>query len=70
MNRNSAAKRLPNIGGMMFFPYVRILPMHAFIMAGALTAGRQFALVFFLILKALADEAMHAIEHYGETTVG
>ena len=70
MNRNSAAKRLPNIGSMMFFPYVRIIPMHVFIVAGAFAAGPHYALVFFLILKTLADEAMHAIEHYSDTTVG
>jgi hypothetical protein len=31
-------------------------------MAGAITAGRHFALVFFLIFEALADETMQAIE--------
>ncbi len=70
MNRNRAGKRIPNIGSMMFFPYVRIIPMHVFIVFGAFAAGPHFALVIFLILKTLADEAMHAIEHYNETVVG
>jgi hypothetical protein len=70
MNRDGAGKRIPNIGSMMFFPYIRIIPMHVFIVFGALTAGPHFALVFFLILKTLADQAMHAVEHYNDTTVG
>jgi hypothetical protein len=70
MNRDRASARIPNIKNMMVFPYVRILPMHAFIMAGALTAAEHFALVFFLILKTLADEATHAIEHYSDTLLG
>jgi Family of unknown function (DUF6498) len=70
MNQNYADKRIPNIKNMMVFPYVRILPMHAFIMAGAITVGQHFALVFFLILKTLADEATHAIEHYSDTLLG
>jgi hypothetical protein len=38
-------------------------------MAGAITAERHFALVFFLILKALADETMHAIEQYNDMLI-
>jgi hypothetical protein len=70
MNQNSASKRIPNIKNMMVFPYVRILPMHVFIMAGALTATEHSALVLFLILKTLADVATHAIEHYSDTLLG
>lgn len=70
VNRNRAGKRIPNIGSMMFFPYVRIIPMHVFIVLGAFAAGPHFALVFFLILKTLADEAMHAIEHHSDTLIG
>ena len=39
MNRNRAGKRIPNIGSMMFFPYIRIIPMHVFIVFGAFAAG-------------------------------
>jgi len=67
MNRNRPRKKPPNIGTMMFFPYIRILPMHAFIMFGAFAAGPDVGLVFFLILKTLADETMHFIEHRSET---
>jgi hypothetical protein len=70
MNRNRTDTRVPNIGSMMFFPYVRIVPMHVFIVLGAFAAGPHFALVFFLILKALADQAMHAIEHHSDTLIG
>jgi hypothetical protein len=65
VNRNNPPKRIPNIGSMMFFPYIRIIPMHAFIVFGGLVATSHHALVFFLILKTLADEAMHALEHRG-----
>jgi hypothetical protein len=67
MNRNRPRKKLPNIGTMMFFPYIRIIPMHVFIMFGAFVAGPEGGLVFFLILKTLADETMHFIEHRSET---
>ena len=70
VNRNRAGRRIPNIGSMMFFPYVRIIPMHLFIVLGAFFAGPHVALVFFLLLKTLADQVMHAIEHYSDTTVG
>jgi FtsH-binding integral membrane protein len=66
-NRDRPRQKIPNIGSMMFFPYIRILPMHAFIMFGAFTAGSNSGLVFFLILKTLADETMHLIEHRSET---
>jgi hypothetical protein len=58
-----APKEPPNIGTMMFMPYVRIVPMHAFIMLGAFTAGGRYGIVLFMILKTLADEAMHLLEH-------
>jgi len=70
MNRNRVPKRIPNIGSMMFSPYIRIMPMHAFIVFGAFAAGPHIALVFFMILKTVADEAMHAIEHYSDMTIG
>lgn len=66
MNRNRPRKTLPNIGHMMFFPYIRIIPMHAFILTGALTAAPAKGIALFMLLKTLADEAMHAIEHRDE----
>ena len=68
VNRNHPPRRIPNIGSMMFFPYIRIIPMHVFIVFGALAAGPTFGLVFFLILKTLADEVMHLIEHRSVTS--
>jgi hypothetical protein len=64
------SKRVPNIGTMMFMPYVRILPMHAFIVAGAIFAGGPYEIVAFMVLKTAADEAMHAVEHRTGMAVG
>lgn len=63
-NRERDAARTPNIGFIMFFPYVRIIPMHIMILMGSHFAGDSTArLVMFLVLKTLADVAMHVIEH-------
>ena len=69
-NRGSVPTRVPNIGHMMAAPYIRVVPMHIFIVFGALAAEPGMALVFFMILKTLADEAMHAVEHRGDNAVG
>ena len=50
----------PNLGVLMFYPYVRILPMHLAIILGSVFAG---ALPLFIVLKTGADLGMHAIEH-------
>lgn len=52
-----------NIGIVMFRPYARIIPMHLIIVSGAFFAGTGFALVFFLVLKTIADVVMHVLEH-------
>ena len=65
LNRDAAEKKVPNIGSMMFFPYIRILPMHLFIVCGALAGEWPHATVLFLLMKTAADEAMHLIEHRG-----
>ena len=64
-NRDEQRQRVPNIGHMMFFPYIRIVPMHVFILFGAFAVGPSGGLVFFLLLKTIADTAMHAFEHRG-----
>ena len=52
----------PNIGTMMFTPYVRIVPMHLTIIFGStLSAGMGNFL--FGIGKTIADAIMHAVEH-------
>jgi hypothetical protein len=53
-----------NIGYLMFFPYVRIIPMNLVILLGGSIAGNDpVALVMLLMLKTAADVAMHVIEH-------
>lgn len=63
-NRERDMKRVPNIGTVMIFPYLRIVPMHIAIIFGGLFAkGSVIALVLFLLLKTFADLVMHMIEH-------
>lgn len=50
-----------NLGTMIFLPYVRIFPMHIIIMSAFLTNGR--GLLFFLLLKTVADAFSHDMEH-------
>jgi hypothetical protein len=52
----------PNIGALMFTPYIRIVPMHLTIILGALLGG-TLGLLLFGTLKTAADLAMHAVEH-------
>ena len=52
----------PNMGMVMFLPYLRVFPMHLMILLGmALDAGD--AILLFGALKTGADVAMHALEH-------
>jgi hypothetical protein len=44
---------------LMFLPYIRIFPLHIFIVIGAFTGS----VVFFLILKTGADLLMHQLTH-------
>jgi hypothetical protein len=54
----------PNIGALMFLPYLRILPMHLMIIFGiGFMGGGPFAVLLFAMLKTAADCAMHAAEH-------
>lgn len=50
----------PNLGQVMFHPYWRIIPMHLTILAASWT---NQSLVFFLILKTVADAGMHSVQH-------
>jgi hypothetical protein len=52
----------PNIGTLMFTPYLRIIPMHLLIVVGALSF-ESAGIVLFGLLKTAADVAMHMIEH-------
>jgi hypothetical protein len=50
----------PNIGTLMFYPYARIVPMHLTLVLGFFISS---PLLFFLLLKTLADAIMHVVEH-------
>jgi hypothetical protein len=51
----------PNIGGVMFLPYLRVLPMHLTLILGV-AAGYTGGVLLFACLKTLADVLMHWIE--------
>ncbi|KAF1711358.1 hypothetical protein CSC70_05460 [Pseudoxanthomonas kalamensis DSM 18571] len=52
----------PNLGSLMFLPYIRILPMHLIILAGGAISGGTFTLVAFTVLKTLADLGLDAAD--------
>jgi len=53
----------PNIGTMMFLPYLRIIPMHLTILIGGAIASGGWILIAFMSLKTGADYLMHIAEH-------
>jgi hypothetical protein len=62
-------RAVPNIGSLMFFPYVRIIPMNLVILLGAPIAGDNTnVLVLLLLLKTAVDVAVHVIEHVMAST--
>ena len=64
-NLASDAAGKPNLGTLMFMPYVRIVPMHFTIIFGlGMAGGGTVALVIFGLLKTAADCAMHLVEHH------
>jgi len=64
-NRDLDRQGTPNIGHLMFTPYIRIVPMHLTILTGGIFAhaGATAGLLLFGALKTVADLAMHAVEH-------
>lgn len=64
-NIEADAEGTPNIGTLMFLPYLRIIPMHLTILAGGIfTSGfSAWATTVFLLLKTGADVGLHLIEH-------
>jgi len=62
-NQGEVRRAVPNIGTMMFAPYLRILPMHLVIVLAAGLTHTMFALVIFCLLKTGADVLMHIVEH-------
>jgi len=62
-NRDVDRQGTPNIGTLMFLPYLRIVPMHLTIVFGISRAHSTIGLLFFGGLKTVADMAMHYVEH-------
>lgn len=62
-NRDLDRRGTPNIGTLMFTPYVRIVPMHVTIIIGGGLSTGTGRLLLFGALKTFADVAMHFIEH-------
>lgn len=61
-HREVDASGTPNIGKLMFTPYLRVVPMHLTIVFGAVALGSTGILLFGL-MKMVADVAMHSAEH-------
>jgi len=61
-NRGSDFReKKPNLGTLMFYPYLRIIPMHLAIIFGSLLGDAR--LLLFMGLKTFADAGMHLVEH-------
>lgn len=60
-------RHVPDIGELMFFPYLRIVPIHLTIILGGFLAVDGFfsgvSIVIFIIFKTLADLAAHVIDN-------
>jgi len=61
-NRESERGRMQNIGGVMFAPYARIIPMQLTLILGIFLVD-QVALLLFLALKTVVDVITHVTEH-------
>jgi hypothetical protein len=61
-NLENDRKGCPNIGTVMFLPYLRVVPMHITIISG-LALGYTGGVLLFGSLKTLADVLMHWVEH-------
>jgi FtsH-binding integral membrane protein len=62
-NRDLDRQGTPNIGTLMFTPYLRIIPMHLTIIFGGQFIDSTMTLLLFGGLKTLADVGMHLAEH-------
>ena len=63
-NLEADARGRPNLGALMFLPYLRILPMHFTITVGHAIGGNGAATVLlFSALKTGADVLMHYANH-------
>ncbi|MFT3805691.1 DUF6498-containing protein [Arenimonas sp.] len=55
------AQGRPNLGAMMFMPYMRVLPIHIAIAFGAIALGTA-GTIGFVVLKTLADIGLDRID--------
>jgi hypothetical protein len=62
-NRELDRQGTPNIGTLMFTPYLRIVPMHLTLVFGATQLLSTLGILVFGGLKTVADVAMHYVEH-------
>ena len=62
-NRILDRRGKPNLGTLMFTPYLRIVPMHLTVILGGVLGAGTTTLLLFGMLKTLADVAMHVVEH-------
>jgi FtsH-binding integral membrane protein len=62
-NKQETRRTVPNIGTMMFLPYLRILPMHLVLIFAVALTHSVAALLAFCLLKIGADVLMHLVEH-------
>lgn len=54
----------PNLGVLLFLPYLRVIPMHITILVGGAVAGQATAtILLFVVMKTTADVLMHKAEH-------
>jgi len=71
-NKKWESNKKPNIGSLMFFPYIRIIPMHLTLILGGYfvslvgsTFSSRIVLGIFMLLKTFADVCMHTVERKG-----
>ncbi len=62
-NRIQNASKKPNLGQVMFSPYIRIVPMHLFILVGGIFINSSIGIIVFILIKTLIDVILHAVKH-------
>jgi hypothetical protein len=60
--KDAAAPLGRDVNTLLFFPYLRVLPMHAAIIAGLLLDPGAHGVLLFGLLKTAADAVMHLVE--------
>ncbi len=66
-HRQADRESVPHLGGIMFRPYLRIFPMHLTIVFFGMAMQSRETLIVFLLIKTVADTAMHLLEHRKES---